>query len=142
MADQIGEILKRMDLISDAEIEEICRLQEDKPGKKFGELAVEMGYVTPPDLMYAIAEQTGMPVEDLDAIDEISTDAINKIPKAMAETYKIMPIAFEDNTLVVALADPMNTNVLDDIRFMTNCEVKGEVALPESIERAFTKYYG
>ncbi|HZU98673.1 MAG TPA: ATPase, T2SS/T4P/T4SS family [Planctomycetota bacterium] len=142
MADPIGEILKQMDLISDAEIEEIVKLQEDKPGKKFGELAVEAGYITPPDLMYAIATQTGMPVEDLDEREEINPDVINRVPKQMAETYRIMPVEFEDNVLVVALADPMNTNVLDDIRFMTNCEVKGAVALPESIDRAFEKYYG
>ena len=142
MADQIGEILRRMDLISDAEIEELCKLQEDHPDKKFGELAVEKGYITPPDLMYAIAEQTGMPVVDLDEIEDIPDDVINRIPKSMAETYRIMPYEFEENTLVVALADPMNTNVLDDIRFMTNCEVKGSVALTEQIERAFTKYYG
>ena len=142
MADQIGEILRRMDLISDAEIEELCKLQEDHPDKKFGELAVEKGYITPPDLMYAIAEQTGMPVVDLDEIEDIPDDVINRIPKSMAETYRIMPYEFEENTLVVALADPMNTNVLDDIRFMTNCEVKGAVALPEQIERSFTKYYG
>jgi type IV pilus assembly protein PilB len=142
MADPIGEILKTMDLISDAEIDEIVKLQQDKPGKKFGELAVEMGYITPPDLMYAIAQQTGMGVVDLDEIEEIQPDVINRIPKSMAETYRIMPYEMEDNVLVVALADPMNTNVLDDIRFMTNCEVKGAVALPESIERCFNKYYG
>jgi len=139
MAELIGEILKQMDLISDSEIEEIVKLQEDKPGKKFGELAVEMGYITPPDLMYAIAAQTGMPVVDLDEIELIPDEVLSRIPKSMAETYRIMPYEMEENTLVVALADPMNTNVLDDIRFMTNCEVKGAVALPEQIDRAFTK---
>src|SRR5271154_4726490 len=117
MAELIGEILKQMDLISDSEIEEIVKLQEDKPGKKFGELAVEMGYITPPDLMYAIAAQTGMPVVDLDEIELIPDEVLSRIPKSMAETYRIMPYEMEENTLVVALADPMNTNVLDDIRF-------------------------
>src|SRR3954447_25552835 len=104
MADQIGEILKQMDLISDAEIDEIVALQDKKPGKKFGELAVEMGYITPPDLMYAIAAQTGMPVADLDEIESIPDDVINRVPKTIAEAHRIMPYEFEDNVLVVALS--------------------------------------
>src|SRR5438105_15721462 len=110
MADQIGEILKEMDLISDTEIEEILKLQEDKPGKKFGELAIELGYITPPDLMYAIAAQTGMGVAELDD-KEIPAEIIDKVAKTVAETYKVVPFEYEDGTLVVALADPMNTNV-------------------------------
>lgn len=142
MADPMGEILKDMDLISDAEIEEILKIQENKPQKKFGEIAIELGYITEIDLMYAIAAQTGMPTaDDLDE-KEIPDDVIKKVQKTLAETYKVIPYDFEDNTLIVALSDPMNTNVLDDIRFMTNCEVKGAVALPEAIDRAIEKYYG
>jgi type IV pilus assembly protein PilB len=141
MADPMGEILKEMDLISDAEIEEILKIQENKPNKKFGDIAIELGYITTVDLMYAIAAQTGMAVAELDELS-IPEDVIKRVQKTIAETYKVIPFEFEDNTLVVALSDPMNTNVLDDIRFMTNCEVKGAVALPEAIDRAIEKYYG
>jgi type IV pilus assembly protein PilB len=142
MPDPIGEILKEMDLISEAEIDEIVKTQENGDKRKFGEIAIDMGLIAPVDLMYAMAQQSGMPVAELDDIETIPSSVIDRVPKSMAESYKIMPYEFEDNTLVIALSDPMNTNVLEDIRFMTNCEVKGAIALPESIDRAFQKYYG
>ncbi len=61
----IGEILSEMGFVDDAEINEALRIQEDKGGK-LGDILIELGYVSEPDVLFAIAEQTGMEVADLD----------------------------------------------------------------------------
>ena len=142
MAEDIGEILKQMDLLDDATLEEAERYRETKaPGKNLGDVLVELGYIAAPDLMYAIAAQTGMQVAELDEV-EVPPEVIGMVPKTMAEGYKVVPFEFEENVLVVAMADPMNQQALDEIRFMTNYDVRGAIALPEAVDRALEKYYG
>ena len=65
MARGIGEILSEMGFVDEAEIDEALRLQMDKGGK-LGDLLIELGYVSEPDVLFALAEQTGMEVADLD----------------------------------------------------------------------------
>src|SRR5579872_1246766 len=104
MSEPLGQILKNMDLLSETEIDEILKMQSDAPGKKFGEIAIELGYITEVDLMYAIAAQTGMPVAELSDDTAIPPEIIDRVPKTMAEQYKVIPFEYEDGTLVIALA--------------------------------------
>ena len=57
------------------------------------------------------------------------------VPAAMARLHTLIPIAFQDGVLTVALADPANLGALDDLRTALGCQVKG-VAAPESQVRA------
>src|SRR5690606_1388555 len=58
------------------------------------------------------------------------------------ETYRVCPVGSEAGVLVVALADPMNPTVLDDLRFMLNLEIRGAVSTKEAVDRAIERYYG
>ncbi len=139
MHQTIGEILKDMDLISDHEIEESLAIQKRKGGT-IGEILVKLGYVTDVDVLFALAAQTGMEVVDLDDID-IEPEVISLVPNNFAETYEVIPVAHEDNTVVVAMADPLNPTMLDELRFMLSCEVRGAVSNKEAVQRALEKYY-
>ena len=139
MARSIGEILQDMGFVDEAEIEEALALQEEKGGK-LGDILIELGYVSEPDVLFALAEQTKMEVVDLDDT-EVPPEIIEMVPKTFTATYKVCPVSFEGGTLVVALADPMNPTVLDDLRFMLNVNIRGAVSSPGAIDRALEKYY-
>ncbi len=136
---RLGEILKEMDLVGDAEIKEALKIQRQKGGL-IGQILVDLGYITEKDLLFALGAQSGMEVVDLDEI-EVPTEVIQKVPFNYAETFQICPVAFDGKTLTVALADPLNVSVLDDLRFLLNCEIQGAVSNKEAIERALKKYY-
>ncbi len=140
MARSIGEILMEMGFVDEAQVEEALKIQEDEGGK-VGDILVKLGYVAEPDILFALAEQTGMEVADLDDTD-IDPSVVDMVPKNVVETYRVCPVGYEAGVLVVALADPMNPTVLDDLRFMTNCEVRGAVSTPDAVDRAIVKYYG
>ncbi|RMG10065.1 MAG: GspE/PulE family protein [Planctomycetota bacterium] len=140
MARGIGEILQDMGFVDEAEIQEALRLQENKGGK-LGDILIELGYVSEPDVLFALAEQTGMEVADLDE-EEVPPEVIEMVPKTFATTYRVCPVGYEDGVLVVALADPMNPTVLDDLRFMLDLEIRGAVSTPEAVDRALERYYG
>jgi type IV pilus assembly protein PilB len=140
VARSIGEILMEMGFVDDAQVEEALKVQEDEGGK-LGDILVKLGYVAEPDILFAIAEQTGMEVADLDDTD-VPAEVIDMIPRTFVETYRVCPVGAESGVLVVALADPMNPTVLDDLRFMLNLEVRGAVSTPDAVDRAVKKYYG
>ena len=53
-----------------------------------------------------------------------------------------MPIALNDDVLIVAISDPLNFDTLDNLRFLLKREIETVCATPEQIKQAFVKYYG
>ncbi|MFH1025024.1 MAG: ATPase, T2SS/T4P/T4SS family, partial [Planctomycetota bacterium] len=135
----LGEILKEHKLISDAQLQEALSHQR-KHGGALGKILVELGHVAEQDILLALGSQAGMEVVDLDQI-EIPREIIDKVSVTMANTYRIVPIRYEDNILTVAMADPLNVAALDDLRFTVGCEVRGAVSNEEAILRAIEKIY-
>jgi len=136
----LGQLLKEMGVVTEYEIQEALQVQQEKGGT-LGEILVEMGFIDEKDLLFALAIQAGMDMVDLDEM-EIPDDVIERVDKTVAETYKIMPIEYKDGKMTVAISDPTNLGVLDDLRFMLDAELEAVVATEDAIERAIARYYG
>ncbi|MBI2194515.1 MAG: Flp pilus assembly complex ATPase component TadA [Planctomycetes bacterium] len=136
----LGEILRDRGLITEQQLNEALTVQKEK-GAALGGILVELGYVSQPDILRALADQAGMDVVDVDNI-EIAPDVIARVSSSVAQIYRIVPVSFENDMLTVGMADPLNVHALDDLKFMLQCEVRGAVADPEAVDRAITKYYG
>jgi type IV pilus assembly protein PilB len=136
----LGKILKDAGLITDKQLEE--SLEEQRiSGKFLGRILVEMGFVSEKDVLQALGLQAGIETVDLDAL-EVPSGVIDKIPASVAKIYNIVPVRLENDTLIVATADPLNINAIDDLRFILGCEVKSTVAAEDAIARSIQKYYG
>jgi len=136
----IGQLLKEMGLVTEYEIQEALAVQKEKGGT-LGRILVELDFVDEKDLLFGLAVQQGMEFVDLDEID-IPDEIIELVDFTVAETYKIIPVEFDGTTISVALSEPSNVSIFDDLRFMLDSEVKGVVATEDAISRAFDKYYG
>jgi len=135
----LGQLLKEMELVTEGQIQEALALQREKGGA-LGSILVELGYVSEEEMLLALGAQVGMEVVNLDEM-KIERPVLEKVSPTMAKVYKIIPVKFENNTLTVAMADPLNVSVLDDLRFMLNCEVQGAVSNEEAVTRAINHYY-
>src|SRR3990172_9326514 len=135
----LGQILKEMELIKEGQLQEALAIQR-KSGGALGEILIKLGYISRDDLMLALASQRELEIVNLDTLD-IPQEVIAKIASNFASIYKIVPIRFEDNTLTVAMADPNNINILDDLRYMLHCEVRGALSSEAEINKALEKYY-
>jgi len=135
----LGEILREKGWATEEQIDE-CVQGAKEEGGVLGSVLVARGYITEEQLVQALAEQAGMTLIDLDSI-EIPLGVIDRVSLSIAEVYRIAPVKFEDEVLTVAMADPLQVQALDDLRFMLNCEVEGVVASEAAIERAIRKYY-
>ncbi|MFN0059061.1 MAG: type II secretion system ATPase GspE [Planctomycetota bacterium] len=135
----IGQVLKEMKLVSEFDIQEALQIQKKKGGA-IGKIFLEKGLISDRNLNQALGKQSGMSVVDLDATT-IPREVIDMVPVNIAETYRVVPVGMEGSTLILALADPQNVSVLDDLKFMLNCPVRGAVSDEESVEKAIKKYY-
>jgi type IV pilus assembly protein PilB len=135
----LGQLLKEMELVTEGHIQEALIVQRKKGGV-IGEILVELGYVSKEEILLALAAQMGMEVVDLDEM-EIPPAVIAKVPPTMAKNYNVVPIKFENGVLTVAMSNPHDVNVRDDLRANLHCEVQGAVASEEGVARALEKYY-
>lgn len=135
----IGQILKDKGLIDESQIRQALAIQRDKGGA-IGKIFIEKGWVSDQEILYALGEQFGMETLNLNEI-EIQPDVIQRVPGTMVNIYRVIPVTYKDDILTIAMADPMNIQVLDDLRLMLHCEIQGAVSNEEQIQRAIDKYY-
>ncbi|MBU0534409.1 MAG: Flp pilus assembly complex ATPase component TadA [Candidatus Omnitrophica bacterium] len=136
----IGEILKDKGLITEEQLENALSDQRAS-GKLLGKILVDKGFVSEADILSVLSVQLGMKEINLSQI-KIPKDLLDRVPSSIAKAYKIVPIRMESNTLVVAMGDPMNVQILDDLRFMLDCEVKGLRSNEEDVNETIEKFYG
>ena len=138
----LGQLLIVQGVITKEQLEMALDAQAEKGGN-LGSNIKALGMCTDDDILRALGRQTGMDVVDLENM-EIPPEIIKKLdPPVLAETYCIVPVDFSeaDNTLTVAMGDPLNLHALDELRFMLNCNVKGAVAGEPAVRAAIERYY-
>ncbi|HLD36172.1 MAG TPA: ATPase, T2SS/T4P/T4SS family [Planctomycetota bacterium] len=135
----LGQILKEMEVVSESQIKQAMLIQNQKGGA-IGNILIQLGYATEEEVLLALGAQVGMEVINLEEA-EISKDIIGKIPSSMARSYKIIPVKFDNNILTVAMFNPLNINILDDLRFTLGCAIKGALSDEASLNKAIDKYY-
>ena len=136
----IGQLLLEKGLITPEQLEHALNEQQKSNGL-LGRILVDLGFVTEADILSTLGAQTGMPAANLPKI-KIPSEVLERVSAPIAKVYKIIPVKIEENILYIAMADPLNINVLDDLRFMLECEVRGMVSNEKDIEEAIAKYYG
>lgn len=137
---KLGQILIDQGYINDDQLWDILEEQKQSPGQPIGQVAVRMGLVTQGQVTEALAEQWGMPVVSLGETN-IPANVLEIVPQTMAELYKIMPISMKNGVLTVAMADPQNVGVLDDLRNFLGHEIRGAVSSQTDVEEAIARYY-
>jgi general secretion pathway protein E/type IV pilus assembly protein PilB len=136
----IIEILKDIGLLK---TEDIARAQQtaDEEHKSVLDVLIDMGVLSKMEVLKTVAMHIGMDVVVLAEL-EIPREVIDAVPSAIARRYKIVPVSLTENTLTVALSDPLNIETLDSLRYILKRNVEGVVASDEEIDIALDHYYG
>ncbi len=137
---KFGAILVDLGYLTEDQVWDVVEQQKQTSGTLFGEVALQMGLVTPAQITEALAEQCGMPVVNL-AETTIPPKVLELVPQTMAELYKIMPVSLRNDVLTVAMAEPQNLGALDDLRNFLGYDVRGAVASQTDVMKAIEKYY-
>jgi len=139
LKEKLTKVLIDKKLIRQEDLEKALSVQREKGGP-LSDMLVEMGYISRNDLMVVISSELGIPPINL-ARYKIDPGVIKLIPKKAAKSYRIMPISKIGNTLVVAMADPLNIFTIDDIKTLTGFNLSPVITTEKDIKEALSLYY-
>jgi len=138
----LGQILLAQGAITQDQLKDALKRQQTRASsKRLGDVLVSFGYITSAHLAEALATQLNLPLVNLENLD-ISPDLLDLLPTAVAKIYQVVPVRKDGNRLFVAMSDPMNLGVIDNLRLLLECTIQPVVASPEDIKEAIRKYYG
>jgi DNA-binding response OmpR family regulator len=129
---QLGKILLKQRLVTQAELDELLAEQRTHPGQRLATTAVKSGMVAEVDLLKALSEQHGLPGIDLTQV-VIPTDNLKLVPVEIARQHLILPVLVKEDRVFLAMADPNDRRVVDEIEFVTGLRVFAHVALHEAL---------
>ena len=139
MATKLGQLLVNAQMISEEQLKEALGLQK-REGGRIGTNLVKLGYITEEKLVTFLSKQWGVPAINL-ADYQIDQSVLKLVPYEVARKYLIMPVARVGATLTIAMVDPSNVFVIDDIKFMTGFNVEVVVSGESSIMNTITSNY-
>lgn len=140
MALRIGEMLVQAGIIKKEDLEKALERQKET-GKRLGSTLVEMGLIDEKTLVKFLAKQLGVPPVDLSTLKTIPQDVLSLIPAEMAYRYQILPLGRKGNILFIAMVDPTNIAVIEEIKFSTGLEISPAIALESALNQALRKFY-
>jgi type IV pilus assembly protein PilB len=136
---RIGEVLLERGVITRKELEKALAYQQEHGGL-MGQVLIHLGFITEEEVALALTAQYGFPYLPLENY-EIDSVLTTMIPEQVARQYCLIPIDRIGNALTLAMADPSNVKVIEEIELMTRCVVQAFVSTPSDIGTAIDKYY-
>jgi type II secretion system protein E len=135
----LGEILIRRGAATREQVEEALKKKDGK--ERIGQTLIRLGFTREDDVLQALSEQTRLPFIDL-AAAEIDTSLLNPATVKTVFKRKVLPIDRQNGSLRVAVSDPLDLEVLDDLRLLLKAKIQPFIAKPSEIERLIRKHYG
>jgi type IV pilus assembly protein PilB len=137
--DRLGEILLREGLVTREQLAQA--LAEQKNTKhRLGYVLVKLGLVQELEITKVLARQYRMPAVDLSRF-EVDPKIIKLVPADMATKSVVLPLKREGRTLTVAMADPTDLGLLEDLKFITRFDLFPVIAGEYTLRNLIEKYY-
>jgi type IV pilus assembly protein PilB len=135
-----AEILIRRGIISAEQFAEADQLSREQ-NQKVEETLARLGYASSDEIMRAVAEHQKLDFIDLSEVS-IPDSVIEQVPESVARENAILPLSYDQDTLVVIVGDPNDMDTIDKLRFILNCRIQIALAPKENIIEAINRYYG
>ena len=137
---RLGDILVESGFLNATELAEVLSVQKET-GKRLGEVIVESGLMSEFDILRAVSSQYNYPIIDLSGM-EPDPKATALLTQKFCEENVVLPIGFDNDNLVVAIDDPMNITIEDELQFQTGYQISLMLATHTSIVDAIKVSYG
>jgi type IV pilus assembly protein PilB len=133
-------LLVESGLISAEQLKETLNNANRPQNQHIGFFLRKQSLISEEDLGHLLARSFSLPFVNLRNFD-IAIDAIQLIPVSFARKHTLIPIMLEDKHIVVAVADPTNNQLFENLQFITGKNVELAVAMEEDILLAIATYY-
>ncbi len=136
---KIGQALLEEKIITQSQLDDALS-EQAKTGKKLGAILVEKGYISDVEFTKALANRLKTAYVDLDKM-KLDSDIVKLIPQEFARKNCLIAVDLIDNNLIVAMNDPLNFYIIEDLRFMTGYDIKTVIAPERTICKAMDIFY-
>lgn len=142
----VRRLLLEHALVDEAALRRAMEVRDNRPGIGLVDALLNLGLVDEKRLLAALGAILGLDVMGTLPVDEVDLDLLRNLPITYAKQAYVLPLRREGDTVVVALANPLNFTVLDDLRVLLKARVKPVLAprdtIFEGINRAYDKMTG
>jgi type IV pilus assembly protein PilB len=133
MSKKIGELLLEYKIVGAEQLAEAMTDQK-KTGERLGSVLIRKGFVTVEDLEYLLSRQHSVPAINLQKYCP-TKDVVELVPEKFMKKNFVLPLEVHDKQLTVAMANPHDYRVIDELRFMTGLRVAPVVSSVYGIKR-------
>jgi len=136
----LGAILLENSTLTQEQLEEALSYQREK-GVKLGDALIQLKFLRNEDILKALSIQLGIPYMNKLESEEASTDVVSAVPLNFAKKNEVLPLRKDHGAVIVAMADPLNHYVLDDLRLIYNQPIRPVIASSYEIMGAINNAY-
>jgi type IV pilus assembly protein PilB len=133
-------LIRSQGLLDDLQLDEVAE-EHDRTGKPFSEILADFNFLDIDTQLQLIATHLGTEVVQI-SDRELTPEILSSVPADAARMYKCLPVAVYNSTVQLALSDPLNPAIVDELAYVIGKEIVPVVADPGEIDRAVSKYYG
>jgi type IV pilus assembly protein PilB len=131
---QLGQLLQARGIVTDEQIEHALSEQKEKGHRKLlGELLVEMGYCTENQIVSALAEAYDVPYAQITP-KVCDAMTLESLPRDFLEEHIVLPLFKVYNVLTIAVSEPTNVFLIDEIERISGCKVQVVCATSKDIQ--------
>jgi type IV pilus assembly protein PilB len=136
---KLGDLLVEIGLLPPEKLTEALSIQRES-GKRLGQVLMEMKIISEDEMAFALAMQLKIPFVDLSSY-QFQDGVVECIPEDVSRKFLCIPVALKDNVLDVAMADPLDLNMIKDLRFVTGYNIQPAISTPSQIIDALQKHH-
>ncbi len=133
-------MLMQAKLITPVQLEKALAEQKTT-GKRLGHALIDLGYITEDKLLGTLGKQLDVPTVNLNEA-AVSPEMIKLIPEDICRRYKVLPYAMQDNVVSLAMVDPLDYRVINDVKFLIHKDIHPMLASEKALNKSISKCYG
>ncbi len=136
---RLGEVLLEKGLLAADELEKALAVQSVRRDK-LGKILSDLGFVAAREVLAALSEQLEIPIVTAADFPPVSPEVEGLSPRFMRQ-FRFLPLAVEDSTVTLAMADPLDFETISAVRLYTRLNVRAVLAAEAEVDAAIEKYY-
>ncbi len=140
LSKRLGDLMVETKVLTEDQLQEALSVQQ-KDGSKLGAILIDKAFLSEEQLLSFLSRQCGIDYVKLAELPPIEENIIHSIPEALCRQHVLIPVGKKKGKLTVAVADPLNVLVLDDLKLMTGIEIEAVLASEGDILATIEKYY-
>ena len=136
---KLGELLVEIGLLSDGQLSRALKMHHETK-KRVGQVLIDLKLITEEEMAFALAMQLKIPYIDLRDYP-MKDNVLEIIPREISSKFICAAIQLDHGVLNVAMADPLDLNIIKDLQFITGYNIQPSISTATQITETLQQYY-